>query len=194
VEALQIIGASMFMHKIDHNRLLRQLLEETDSLPFREGARLYVTGSSLDSTWFYEIVEACGATVVGEDSDLGNRYFEGLVDETIPPLDAIVDRYHLRPGGSSRSSIQERVDYLVSRATEARADGVICFVVEDDDAAAWDYPEQKKALEALGIPSMFIDRQPYLAKEPDQLKLGIESFLGSMASQRSTTAPMESRV
>lgn len=185
-EALQIIGASMFIQKVDHNLLLRQLLfEEVDQLPRRDGARLYVTGSSLDSTWFYEIVESCEATVVGEDSDLGNRYFEGLVDETIPPLDAIVDRYHLRTGSPSRSLIQERVDYVVSRATEARADGVICFVTEDDDAPAWDYPEQKRALETLGIPTIFIDRQPYLAKETDQLKARIESFVQSISSARS---------
>jgi benzoyl-CoA reductase/2-hydroxyglutaryl-CoA dehydratase subunit BcrC/BadD/HgdB len=41
----------------------------------------------------YQVVEASGGRVVWDDFCTGARYFEGDVDETGPPLDALTEKY-----------------------------------------------------------------------------------------------------
>jgi len=183
VEALQIIGASMFMPKSEHNKLLRRLLNEADQLPARDGIRLFIEGSSPDHLQFYELVESGHATIVAEDSDWGNRTFDTLVDETIDPLEAITDRYHFKAPSPTKSTIQERVDYCVHKATEARVDGVIFFILESENPPSWDYPEQRKALEARGIPTLCLPWQPYALADTEALRASIESFVKTLHPQ-----------
>jgi len=184
VEALQIIGASMFMPKTDHNKLLRRLLNEADQLPTRDGMRLFIEGSSPDHLQFYELVESGQATIVAEDSDWGNRYFDMLVDESIDPLDAITDRYHFKAPSPTKSTIQERVDYCVRKATEATVDGVIFFILHSENPPSWDYPEQRNALEARDIPTLCLPWQPYALTDTGELKASIESFIQTLHPQK----------
>ena len=178
VEALQIIGSSMFMLKEEHNRLLRQFLKEAE-LPARDGVRLFIEGSDLDHLQFYELVESCKATIVAENSSWGNRYFDDPVDPFLDPIEAISDRYHLKSPSPRMHSIDRRIEYCLRSAVEARAQGVIFFFLEWDSAPAWDYPDQKKVLEEKGLLTLCFDMQKYLlsASEKKQLKAGVEHFI-----------------
>jgi len=187
VDALQIIGASMLMPKTDHNKLLRKLLNEADQLPTRDGVRLFIEGSSPDHLQFYELVESGQATIVAEDSDWGNRYFDTLVDESIDPLDAITDQYHFKAPSPTKSTIQERVDYCVRKATEAKVDGVIFFILHSENPPSWDYPEQRNALEARGIPTLCLPWQPYALTDTEDLKTSIESFIQTLHPQKESS-------
>ena len=86
LEALQIIGTSMFMQKEEHNKLLKDYLKDAESLPAKNGVRLFVESSPLDNLQFYEVVESCGAVVVAEDNCWGNRYSDVPISQTINPL------------------------------------------------------------------------------------------------------------
>lgn len=181
--AVQIIGAAMRIAKDDHNKLLRQLLAEAGTLPEREGARIFIEGSSPDHLQFYDLVESSQVTIVAEDSDWGNRYFDTLVDKTIDPLEAISDRYQFKAPGPTKSTIQERVDYCLSQATRARADGVIFFILQNENPPSWDYPEQRKALEASGIPTLCLPWQPYDLTDTESLRKTILSFIKTLPQQ-----------
>ena len=187
VEALQIIGAAMYMLKADHTRLLHQLLDDEERLPVHPGARLFVGGSSLDLVSFYEIVESYNAVVVAEDNDWGNRYFDTLVDETADPLDAITDRYHYKAPAPARSTIQRRVDYCQRQALAAGAEGAIFFILSGDNPASWDYPEQRKALEAHGIPTLLLHWQPYAGAGAAELRARIEPFVSAIVQPAGVT-------
>ncbi len=175
VEALQIIGASMFLPRDEHSRLLRELLAQ-DRAPL-PGVRLFVTGSAQDHSQFYEVVESCGAVIVAEDHDWGNRHFEGKIDSTADPIDGIVDRYHLRSPSASRASISARVGALVEQVRAAGAQGVIVFIYQKDDAPSWDFPEQRVALKAMGIPVLLLDHQPYPMADADSLRAAVSAFI-----------------
>ena len=184
VEALQIIGPSMFMLKEDHNKLLSQFLQKADDLPARDGVRLFVTGSPLDNLRFYEIVESCNATIVAEDNCWGNRYSDNPIKTSLDPLEAISDRYHLKSPCPWMFPMAQRVEYCLSKAVEAKAQGVIFFFNEWDCVETWDYPDQKKALEEKGIPTICFKEQRYLLSEPDseQLKTLVEEFIGGIGA------------
>jgi benzoyl-CoA reductase/2-hydroxyglutaryl-CoA dehydratase subunit BcrC/BadD/HgdB len=177
VEALQIIGASMFLPREEHSRLLRVFLAEAKDRSPLSGVRLFMTGSAQDHPHFYKLVESCGTVIVGEDHDWGNRHFSGEVDTAADPVEAIVDRYHLRQPSASRASVSARVTALVEQVHAASAQGVIFYILEKDDAPSWDFPEQRKALEAAGIPVLLLDRQPYQLPGTEGLRRDIGAFV-----------------
>jgi benzoyl-CoA reductase/2-hydroxyglutaryl-CoA dehydratase subunit BcrC/BadD/HgdB len=173
----------MFMMKEEHNRLLRQFLDEAE-LPARDGVRLFIEGSDLDHLQFYELVESCKATIVSETSSWGNRYFDDPVDPSLDPIEAISDRYHLKSPSPRMHSIDRRIEYCLRSAVEAKVQGVIFFFLEWDSAPAWDYPDQKKALEEKGLPTLCFDMQKYWLSDPEkkQLKVGVEQFMEAIRS------------
>jgi benzoyl-CoA reductase/2-hydroxyglutaryl-CoA dehydratase subunit BcrC/BadD/HgdB len=182
VEALQLIGASMFMLKEEHNKLLKDYLEEADKLTPKDGIRLFVAGSPHDNLQFYELVESCGAVVVGEDSCWGNRYADGPVSTTNDPMTSIADRYQSKSPCPWTFTVAERVDYCVNKAKEAKAQGAVFFISEYDYTESFDYPNIKSALEENGIPTLCFHDQKYLLDDAARRRLqtGIEGFVGSL--------------
>jgi benzoyl-CoA reductase/2-hydroxyglutaryl-CoA dehydratase subunit BcrC/BadD/HgdB len=174
----------MMMLKEEHNTLLRQFLS-TEKRPAGNKPRLFVEGSSIDNLQFYELVESCGATIVAESHDWGNRSFEDPVDPTLDPLEAIAERYHLRSPSPRMHSIGLRVAYAVERAMRAKSQGTIFFFLEWDSAPAWDYPDQKKALEEKGIPTLCFDTQTYLLSDADKTQIKTKVGQWLEAIQRS---------
>lgn len=181
VQSLEVIGASMFLPREEHCRLVGAFLEEAEANQPLPGLRLFVTGSVQDHVQFYELVESCRAVVVGEDHDWGARHFAGEIDPTADPIDGIVDRYHLRQPGTHQATVSERVTALLDEVQAVDARGVIAFIYEADDAPSWDFPEQREALDAAGIPMLPLDRQPYKLDQTDELRRRVEAFVVSIA-------------
>jgi benzoyl-CoA reductase/2-hydroxyglutaryl-CoA dehydratase subunit BcrC/BadD/HgdB len=167
VEALQIIGSSMFMLKEEHNSLLSQFLKTADKLPARDGIRLFVEGSPIDNVQFYTLIESCKATIIGEDSCWGNRYSDNFIDTATDPLEAIAERYHLKSSCPYMHSMKRRVKYCVHSALEAKSQGVIFYFLEWDNPPVWEYPDQKKALGEKGIPVLCFEMQKYALSDHD---------------------------
>ncbi|HEY42193.1 MAG TPA: 2-hydroxyacyl-CoA dehydratase [Dehalococcoidia bacterium] len=184
VEALQIIGSSMFMLKEEHNRLLREYLDGADKFPVRNGTRLFVSGSPLDSLQLFEIIESCEATVVADDNCWGNRYSDVPIDTSLAPFEAIADRYHNRSPCSRMYPMSRRVEYCLQSVLEARAQGVIFNVFRNDAAEVWEIPDKTKALEDKGIPSICFRNQPYLISEPEPLKASVEKLIETIQGNR----------
>lgn len=184
-QALKIIGSSMLMDKERHNELLRHLLDSVEALPILSGVKIFVTGSRQEHTEFYELVESCGAVIVGEDHDAGLRYYIGDIDTQVDPTDGIVDRYHLRYLPSSQATVTERVKTLMEHVKAVGSEGVIFFIHQANDAPSWDYPEQMKALREIGIPFLLLDRQAYTLKEKENVRLMVSQFIDSIKHSQS---------
>ncbi|HUJ68879.1 MAG TPA: 2-hydroxyacyl-CoA dehydratase family protein [Syntrophorhabdales bacterium] len=183
-DALRLVGTSGFMLKGDHNKLLKEFLATSHLLPERDGMRLFVEGSDLDNLQLYEIIESCGGNVVAEESSWGNGHFRDLVDEEGDPLEAIADRYHLRPSRYRIQSLDERVRSCLKGVTESKAEAVIFFLLEWDPARAWDQPEQQKALREKGIKTLHFEAQKYdLSEARAGIRTQVERLLESMGTE-----------
>lgn len=180
LEALQIIGSSMFMLKEEHNKLLKQFLDGVDNLPARDGIRLFVEASPLDNLQLYEIIESCQATVVAEDNCWGNRYSENFIDTALNLLEAVARRYHSKPPCPYVPTTGIRAEYCLKKAQEAKAQGVIFYILDWDPSQLWDYPEQNRLLQEKGIPTVSFIQQPYLISQPEQLKADIKKFVDAV--------------
>ncbi|MFC1533624.1 2-hydroxyacyl-CoA dehydratase subunit D [Thermodesulfobacteriota bacterium] len=177
VEALQIIGSSIFMLKEEHNKLLKEYLDGAGQLQDRGGVRLFVAGSPLDNLQLYELIESGTATVVAEDHCWGNRYSDVQMDTSLDPLEAIIDRYHYKSPCPRMFPMSRRVEYTLQSALKAKAQGVISYVFENDVAEEWEVPDKIEALKEKRIPTLVFKKQSYLISEPEELKTRIEEFV-----------------
>ena len=76
--------------------------------------------------------------------------------------------------------LSRRVEYCVGRSIEARAQGVIFNIMKFDDLQIWETPDEIKALEQKGIPSLYLKQQPYVISDAKPIKASIEEFIESI--------------
>ncbi len=179
LDALQIIGSSMFMLKEEHNHLLREYLAHEEELPHIGGTRVFVSGSPLDNLQLYEVLESSNAVVVAEDNCWGNRYSDGPIDESLHPLDAITDRYYNKSPCPRMYPLKWLAEYSLGSATEAKAEGVVCYAFENAAAEAWVAPDKIKAFQSKGIPVLSFKDQKYLIPDLQALGTAVRDFLGT---------------
>ncbi|MBN1227232.1 MAG: 2-hydroxyacyl-CoA dehydratase [Deltaproteobacteria bacterium] len=181
-EALTIIIASMLIPKAEYNRLLKQFLEEVNTLPKKDASkvRLFLSGSNVDNLQLYEILESLPAIIVGEDTAFGDRYAETYINTEIDPMEALADRYTYKPLDPWMYGRNDRIQYKVKAAVSSKAQGEIFFHLMHDDAVGWDYPDQRKGLEKQGIPVLVFEEQHYRISNRNELMDKAKAFLGGI--------------
>jgi benzoyl-CoA reductase/2-hydroxyglutaryl-CoA dehydratase subunit BcrC/BadD/HgdB len=179
-EALVIIGSSFFMDRSEHAKLVRTLVEDAKNWPVLTGHRIFVTGSNQESTEFYDMIEAAGGVVVGEDHDWGERHYDRDTNLMLDPIRGIVDRYMLREFSSKKAFVSQRVESLNRCVNAAGANGVVFFMNIFEEAASWDYPEQKKSLEKRSIDTAAFVKQQYPISKNEGLEDELIAFIQRM--------------
>jgi benzoyl-CoA reductase/2-hydroxyglutaryl-CoA dehydratase subunit BcrC/BadD/HgdB len=179
VDALAIFGSAKFMPREQHMALLDKLLADTTALKPRPGKRIFVAGSPLDNARLYELIEACGATVVGENHYWGESTSEYPLRTDVAPLHAVADHHHKVPSDVVYP-LARAIEACARRATAAKPDGAIFNVYGFDDHQGWETPDQMAALRAAGIPSLYLKDQPYRIAAPDELKAQIGAFIATL--------------
>jgi benzoyl-CoA reductase/2-hydroxyglutaryl-CoA dehydratase subunit BcrC/BadD/HgdB len=141
-----------------------------------------IKGSPQSDIRFTALVEETGAHVVAHDHVAGDPTFRSLVDETSDaPWEALAAHYQRRiPGPRVHPQVDQDAAFI-ALAEGAKVDGVIFFHDEWDDTLGWEYPQQRKLLEARGIPSLFLKRQPYFDAPADLQRAAITKFLTQIA-------------
>jgi benzoyl-CoA reductase/2-hydroxyglutaryl-CoA dehydratase subunit BcrC/BadD/HgdB len=183
VDALAIIGSGWFMDRSEHAALLGSIAERGLPLPPRSGLRLLIKGSPHDNPDFYHVVEETGAVVVASDHVFGDLTFAASIDEDGDPMDALTGYYQLQ-SPSIRSYPQSRQDErFIALVETAAVEGVVFYHEEHDDTLGWDYPDQKRLLDARGIPSLFMKRQSYRRPDRGAQRRAIREFLDAIAGR-----------
>ncbi len=179
-EALSIIGAGAYMDKELHNRMLHQFLENKNQLQTQKGVRIFLTGSCLDTTTVVEIIESCGGLVVGDDSCLGNRYAEDLIQPDDDPVTAIAHRYFWKSPCPLNAPMKLRLDDFKKRLINARPDAVIFYLYRWCDTNMWDYVKMKEEVDKLGIPHYYFDMQDYHLANPESFRTRVQALIESV--------------
>ena len=123
------------------------------------GPRLLLAGSAPPDDRWHSAAEAAGARIVEEFGDhAGDRWGESIALKG-SPLDAIADHQTTLRSGSR--SFQDRAAALVKRARAAGADGVVLWIIEEDEAIVWDVPAMKASLERANIPLLELTRRAW---------------------------------
>ncbi len=178
VEALEIVLSSMVAPKMEHNRLLSNLLAEVSDRadPPAGGVRLLVSGSVMDNSELLKVVEAVGGSVVADDWCTGSRYFWDLVDSDGDPLRAIARRYLGKIPSSFMFEQEERFKHTIRMAKQFDVEAAIIFVLKFCDTHMFDAPQLMEELKAMGLPVLYLEWEHSLSGLA-QLKTRIEAFI-----------------
>jgi benzoyl-CoA reductase/2-hydroxyglutaryl-CoA dehydratase subunit BcrC/BadD/HgdB len=181
VDALKIIGAASILPPADAAEAIERLIADPPA-PAPRGARVMIKGSPQSDTRFTALVEEAGAQVVAHDHVAGDPTFRSLVDEqSEAPWEALAAHYQRRIPGPRVHPQADQDAAFVALAEDAEVDGVIFLHDEWDDTLGWEYPEQRKLLEARGIPSLFLKRQPYFDPPVAAQRAAVDAFLTQIA-------------
>jgi benzoyl-CoA reductase subunit C len=176
-----IIKAAMIMDRQLFQKTLAQIIAQIQKAPGSKtnssAKKLVLTGSICSHPDIYDIIEKAGGVVVWDDLCTGSRYFEGILDEKAPPLEAIAQRYLDRAICPAKHvGLRDRGESLVRMVRKHQADGVVFLLLKFCDPHAFDYPYIKEMLDAENIPCMLLDMEEQLPSG-GQLQTRFETFI-----------------
>lgn len=179
LEAMYMVVASQMTHKQEHSRVTKEVLGELGkkNIGREVGERLMIIGSEDDDTKFINMVESVGATFVVDDHCTGSRYFWNEVEaDGGDPLMAIAKRYIDRPPCPSKDwEDRRRIPHILELATDYGAKGAILVQQKFCDPHELDIPAIRKAFEAKGIPTLFLELD--VTVPIGQFRTRVEAFL-----------------
>ncbi len=177
-EALAVFEASTRMPAAAFTAALEQAIAETASRAFT-GPRVVIAGSGQDRPDLHRLVADLGGVVVGDHHTGGELIMGAPIDETLPPVQAISDHYH-RTVASSRT-FPTRPAEVAEFAKACSADAVIFVYDAEEEALTWDYPAQRRAVEAAGMAALAFPDQPW-PLPVEALRAPLASFLSGLGA------------
>ncbi len=127
--------------------------------------------------------------LVGDEMCSGDRvlYDPVGVDEWTMDdmLNGIAERYLMAstcPCFTSSDGNEDRVNWLVNKVNETKANGVIYYVVRGCILYAMEYARVKRALDKLNIPVYYLDTE-YTREDVGQMKTRVEAFLEMLSAR-----------
>jgi len=172
----QVLDVDAFAHLLEEN--LNSPAPEDSRLP-----RLMVKGSPHEHVRFYETVERLGSRVVAEDHDWGERLYDHLIEEDVEPIDALARHYQHHAVSVRQLPQAEQDARFLATTVEAKVDGVIFYLEENDDTLGWDYPRQKRLLDEQNVPSLLLTGEPYFG-EVEETSKKVSDFLAELRGAR----------
>lgn len=156
----QALNAYLAVSRSSHEQalhLLRDITPDNDV----SGTPVYMTGSSHPDATVYQQLEDTGAVVVGEDHASGDGAWLGeavLGNNAASIYEELVTLHLGRVPLAARALSDERAQYLKTSLVSTKAQYVVGFVRELDDAPVWDIPACKSICEELGLPYQVVAR------------------------------------
>jgi benzoyl-CoA reductase/2-hydroxyglutaryl-CoA dehydratase subunit BcrC/BadD/HgdB len=156
-DALQVIGAAYVTPKAWHSERLAAALPGVARAPRLAGRPVVFSGSETDTPDLYRRIEAAGLIIVADDQGWGGRVAERAVARGGDPMEALARRYRDMAPAPAKSTMGERIDYLLDLVRRTGAEAVVFAIRGLDHPPAWDAPAQIAALEAAGIGVVQLD-------------------------------------
>lgn len=179
VTALKLIGAASILSPDDAITALEAVAADPPPSAVA-GPRLMLKGSPQSDPHVTALIESAGASVVAHDHVAGDPTFRALVREVGDPWENLAHHYQRNIPGPRVHPQEDQDAHFIALAEAKRVDGVIFFHDEWDDTLGWEYPDQRKLLEARGIPSLFMKRQPYFDPPVAEQRATIADFVASL--------------
>jgi benzoyl-CoA reductase subunit C len=183
-ELQHIVKSSMVMDKETHTRWLEELLQAIAAKPPARpyGVPIYLSGHFCQppKLALLDLIEGCGATVVGDDLYHGYRYIASDIAEDGDPIDALAGWYlgrNRKVPCPTRSDGKADWDvFLVDAVAKCKAQGVIILMAKFCEPHMYYYPEIKEAFERHGIAHLLIETE-HESMPLEQFKTRIETFM-----------------
>ncbi len=174
-----IVKASMVMEKQQVIDLLEELLKVLEKEPYtpEKIKRILISGSVCSHPEIHQMIENKGGVVVWDDLCSGSRYFEGIADETLAPLQAVSRRYTERYVCPAKHlGVEFQMENLKNLIKKHRVDGILFMLLKFCEPFSFDYPDIKKELEKMEIPFLLVEMDRHNEVD-EQMRTRIDTML-----------------
>jgi benzoyl-CoA reductase/2-hydroxyglutaryl-CoA dehydratase subunit BcrC/BadD/HgdB len=160
---------------------LERRIEKRNSVADKGTPRIVISGCPMAvPNWkLPAIVEGAGAVIVGEESCIGERGTQNLVeargDTVVALIDDLVDRYFSIDCAVFTPN-PTRAEHALQIAKAAKADGVIHYGLQFCAPYQMEAPGLERQVEAGGVPVLRIDTD-YSQEDLEQLRTRVEAFV-----------------
>jgi|GEM_PF-455322 len=141
------------------------------------GPRIILAGSAPPDERLHEAVERAGGCIIDELGEHSTRRLgdpivleqdsSDLYDDprgiACDPLEALSNHYHALPYGPR--AFFDRPSALCERTVRGRADGVVLWLIEEDEASVWEVPAIRQTLDASRVPHLVLARRRWDAAD-----------------------------
>jgi len=134
--------------------------QQKNSIP---GPRVLLAGSAPPDDRLHRAVESAGGNVVAEFGDFASCSAQLPAIPEKGSFAALALHYHSLTHGPR--ALIDRAEITLSHARNAEVDGVIQWLIEQEEALVWDVPAQKRALAAAGIAILSMVRRRWDASD-----------------------------
>jgi len=178
-DIMKIITAGVSIPRDQFNDLLNQQLKIFND---NEGisdyrARLMIIGSLIDNSDYMRVIEDLGGLIVTDSLCYGTRYFWDLIDETVPPLEALAQRYMSKISCPRMTDGHpDRKQYILDLIKEYYVDGVIFQRMKFCPLWWGEIFMLRQELKDLEVPFIDLERE-YVLGGVGQMKTRIQAFL-----------------
>lgn len=186
VQISRVVQASMCMPKAEHSKLLRELIAAAEEMAkdFSPSAAIpvIVCGSLCETCKDYvlEAIESTGGVVIDDDLYVGSKYFNTLYDETMAPMDSLINAY-INPTSPCPTKYEKRSlgDYQLELLEKTGAAASINVIVQNCEAHYYGYFMAHQKLLAAGKRDLdlFVDMEN---DQVGQVNTRLQSFFESL--------------
>jgi len=179
-DALAVVLAGTAMPKEIHNQRLKDFIKELKQMdPIPGGKkRIMLVGSANDDMAFVKTIESDRAVVVADNLCFGPGRQSDRVEETGDPVEALARRY-LYANHCPRmfGDYKQRLRILKDKIERAKIDGVILQNIRFCDLHGSENGLFEKALEAMGVPCLRLEREYGPLVETGRIKMRLDAFI-----------------
>lgn len=166
---------------------LEERIKAGSGVAAKGSPRVLISGSPMAiPNWkLHAIVEGSGATVVGEESCVGERNFRTLLDENFSSVEQGIDKLSERSltvDCACFTPNTERLDNIVEMTKRLKAQGVIHYALQFCTPYMMEAFKAKKTVDAIGVPFLRIETD-YSMEDMGQLTTRVGAFLEMMQTR-----------
>ena len=173
-----VIKSAFFMEKSEHTRLVKALISETLKMSTQKwlGKRVLLSGILADSEELLSILAENNIAVAADDLAQETRQFRYDVPKGADAIDRLARFWSIFEGCSLAYDPEKKRGAIMAQdIVEKKIDGVIFCMMKFCDPEEYDYPLIKKEVEALGIPTLYLEIDQQM-KNNEQARTRIQTF------------------
>jgi benzoyl-CoA reductase/2-hydroxyglutaryl-CoA dehydratase subunit BcrC/BadD/HgdB len=160
---------------------LERRVKEGSGVAEKGSPRVLISGSPMAiPNWkLHAIIEGSGATVIGEESCVGERDFRTLLDENFSSVEQAIDKLAERTltiDCACFTPNTERLDNIREMVTRLNAQGVIHYALQFCTPYMMEAFKAKRVVDAMEVPYLRIESD-YSMEDMGQLGTRIGAFL-----------------
>jgi len=166
--------------------ILEQILSETRGrdISSPNDIRIFMAAGHMEEIDHLELLEECGASIVGDNLCMGLRHFDGQADETGEALPALAARY-LKHISCPRmiNDFQRRLDHVKQTCRDYAIEAVILEKMKFCDLWGGEAFIWRNELKKTDIPILVLERELY-GGSTGQIQTRVQAFFEQVRNRQ----------